>query len=100
MAMTIAEKILAKKSGRGHVAAGDLVTVEVDTVVLFDNNFMPSIWQDVLKMEHSERGRAPHGAQVRREIRHRALSRRRWHAGHLPSGRRRRGLCAARHRAR
>jgi 3-isopropylmalate/(R)-2-methylmalate dehydratase large subunit len=55
MAMTIAEKILAKKSGRGHVAAGDLVTVEVDTVVLFDNNFMPSIWQDVLKLEHPER---------------------------------------------
>jgi 3-isopropylmalate/(R)-2-methylmalate dehydratase large subunit len=55
MGMTIAEKILAKKSGRERVAAGDLVTVEVDTVVLFDNNFMPSIWQDVLKMEHPER---------------------------------------------
>ena len=55
MGMTIAEKILAKKSGRDRVAAGDLVTVSVDTVVLFDNNFMPSIWQDVLKMEHPER---------------------------------------------
>ncbi len=55
MGMTIAEKILAKKSGRSQVAAGDLVTVDVDTVVLFDNNFMPSIWQDVLKMEHPER---------------------------------------------
>ena len=55
MGMTIAEKILAKKSGRDRVAAGDLVTVTVDTVVLFDNNFMPSIWQDVLKMEHPER---------------------------------------------
>ena len=55
MGMTIAEKILAKKSGRDRVAAGDLVTVKVDTVVLFDNNFMPSIWQDVLKMEHPER---------------------------------------------
>ena len=55
MAMTIAERILAKKSGRSHVAPGDLVTVETDTVVLFDNNFMPSIWQDVLKMEHPER---------------------------------------------
>jgi 3-isopropylmalate/(R)-2-methylmalate dehydratase large subunit len=29
--------------------------VNVDTVVLFDNNFMPSIWQDMLKMEHPER---------------------------------------------
>ena len=55
MGMTIAEKILAKKSGRDRVAAGDLVTVKVDTVVLFDNNFMPSIWQDMLKMEHPER---------------------------------------------
>jgi 3-isopropylmalate/(R)-2-methylmalate dehydratase large subunit len=55
MGMTIAEKILAKKSGRDRVTAGDLVTVHVDTVVLFDNNFMPSIWQDVLKMEHPER---------------------------------------------
>lgn len=55
MGMTIAEKILAKKSGRDRVAAGDLVTVNVDTVVLFDNNFMPSIWQDVLKMEYPER---------------------------------------------
>jgi 3-isopropylmalate/(R)-2-methylmalate dehydratase large subunit len=55
MGMTIAEKILAKKSGRDRVAAGDLVTVKVDTVVLFDNNFMPSIWQDVLKLDHPER---------------------------------------------
>jgi len=55
MGMTIAEKILARKSGRDRVAAGDLVTVNVDTVVLFDNNFMPSIWQDMLKMEHPDR---------------------------------------------
>jgi len=55
MGMTIAEKILARASGRERVAAGDLVTVKVDTVVLFDNNFMPSIWQDVLKLEHPER---------------------------------------------
>jgi 3-isopropylmalate/(R)-2-methylmalate dehydratase large subunit len=55
MGMTIAEKILARASGRSQVAAGDLVTVQVDTVVLFDNNFMPSIWQEVLKLEHPER---------------------------------------------
>ena len=54
MGMTIAEKILAKKSGRDRVAAGDLVTVNVDTVVLFDNNFMPSIWQDVLKIVYED----------------------------------------------
>ena len=55
MGMTIAEKILARKGGQTRVAAGDLVTVKVDTVVLFDNNFMPSIWQEMLKLEHPER---------------------------------------------
>lgn len=55
MGMTIAEKILAKNSGRAAVRAGDLVTVRVDTTVLFDNNFMPSIWQEILKTDHPER---------------------------------------------
>lgn len=55
MGMTIAEKILARASGRERVAAGDLVTVKVDTVVLFDNNFMPSIWQEILKLDHPGR---------------------------------------------
>ena len=53
--MTIAEKILAKNSGRDKVVPGDLVTVTVDTVVLFDNNFSPTNWQDVLRLEHPER---------------------------------------------
>jgi 3-isopropylmalate/(R)-2-methylmalate dehydratase large subunit len=55
MGMTIAEKILAKKSGQAKVSPGDLVTVEVDTVILFDNNFMPSQWRDVLKIKDRER---------------------------------------------
>ena len=55
MGMTIAEKILAKNSGQPKVRAGDLVTVRVDTTVLFDNNFMPSIWQEILKTDHPER---------------------------------------------
>jgi 3-isopropylmalate/(R)-2-methylmalate dehydratase large subunit len=55
MGMTIAEKILAKKSGQAKVAPGDLVTVEVDTVILFDNNFMPSQWRDILKLKDKER---------------------------------------------
>ncbi len=50
MGMTIAEKILAAKSGRGRVVPGDVVTVEVDTVILFDNNFMPNNWRDILKI--------------------------------------------------
>jgi 3-isopropylmalate/(R)-2-methylmalate dehydratase large subunit len=55
MGMTIAEKILAKKSGQAKVGPGDLVTVEVDTVILFDNNFMPSQWRDILKLKDRER---------------------------------------------
>jgi 3-isopropylmalate/(R)-2-methylmalate dehydratase large subunit len=51
MGMTIAEKILARKSGQTKVRPGDLVTVEVDTVILFDNNFMPSQWRDILKLK-------------------------------------------------
>jgi 3-isopropylmalate/(R)-2-methylmalate dehydratase large subunit len=55
MGMTIAEKILARASGRKSVAAGDLVTVRVDTTVLFDNNFMPNNWPDVRKVDYPER---------------------------------------------
>ena len=55
MGMTIAEKILAKKSGQKTVAPGDLVTVEVDTVILFDNNFMTNRWRDVLKVKDPSR---------------------------------------------
>lgn len=55
MGMTIIEKILAGKSGQAVVRPGDLVTVDVDTVILFDNNFMPSAWRDVLKLHDPER---------------------------------------------
>lgn len=50
MGMTIAEKILARKSGQKKVSPGDLVTVPVDTVILFDNNFMTNRWREVLKV--------------------------------------------------
>lgn len=55
MGMTIAEKILARKSGRDKVGPGDLVTVDVDTVILFDNNFMPNNWREILKLHDPER---------------------------------------------
>src|SRR5688572_31642646 len=55
MGMTIAEKILAKKSGQAKVVPGDVVTVEVDTVIMFDNNFMPSIWREIQKLHDVER---------------------------------------------
>jgi 3-isopropylmalate/(R)-2-methylmalate dehydratase large subunit len=55
MGMTIAEKILSAKSGRSRVAPGDVVTVDVDTVILFDNNFMPNNWRDILKVADPEK---------------------------------------------
>lgn len=55
MGMTIAEKILANKGGREAVRPGDIVTVEVDTVILFDNNFMPANWRDILKVRDPDR---------------------------------------------
>ncbi len=50
MGMTIAEKILAKKSGQKRVGPGDLVTVEVDTVVLIDNSFTAGRWREINKV--------------------------------------------------
>ncbi|HEY7655686.1 MAG TPA: aconitase/3-isopropylmalate dehydratase large subunit family protein [Burkholderiales bacterium] len=55
MGMTIAEKILARKSGQKKVAPGDLVTVEVDTVVMIDNSFMPSRWREIQKLHDPAR---------------------------------------------
>lgn len=55
MGMTIAEKILAAKSGQQAVRPGDVVTVEVDTVILFDNNFMPNNWRDIQKVRDTGR---------------------------------------------
>lgn len=48
MGMTAIEKILARNSGQRRVGPGDVVTVRVDTSVLFDNNFMPTIWREIL----------------------------------------------------
>jgi 3-isopropylmalate/(R)-2-methylmalate dehydratase large subunit len=55
MQMTIAEKILARKGGREVVRPGDIVTVEVGTTILFDNNFMPSNWREILKVRDPDR---------------------------------------------
>ena len=53
--MTIAEKILARKSGQARVRPGDLVTVDVDTVIFVDTNFVASRWRDIIKLDHPER---------------------------------------------
>jgi 3-isopropylmalate/(R)-2-methylmalate dehydratase large subunit len=50
MTMTVAEKILARGSGRDAVRPGDLVTVEVDTAVVLDMNFVPGNGYEVLAL--------------------------------------------------
>jgi len=50
MGMTIVEKILARAAGLPKVAPGDLVVVNVDTTVLYDSNFFPVYWREVLKV--------------------------------------------------
>ena len=50
MGMTIAEKILARNAGLKKVGPGDVVTVEVQTVILIDNNFQQNVRVDILKM--------------------------------------------------
>ena len=54
MGMTAIEKILAKNSGQDVVRPGDLVVVKVGTAVLYDNNFGPSIWREILKVQDPE----------------------------------------------
>jgi len=55
MAMTIVEKILARAGGLPNVSPGDFVVVNVDTAVLFDNNFSTLYWRDVLKVADPEK---------------------------------------------
>jgi 3-isopropylmalate/(R)-2-methylmalate dehydratase large subunit len=55
MGMTIIEKILARQSGQDRVRPGELVTVNVDTVVMFDNNFMDSVWREILHVIDPDR---------------------------------------------
>ena len=55
MAMNIVEKILARSGGLPSVAPGDFVVVNVDTTVLFDNNFSTLYWRDVLKVADPDR---------------------------------------------
>jgi len=50
MGMTIIEKILTKAGGV-PVKPGDLATVKVDIACLFDNNFMASVWRDILHVQ-------------------------------------------------
>jgi len=55
MGMTVAEKILARNGGLKKVGPGDVVTVEVQTVILIDNNFQQNVRVDILKVRDPER---------------------------------------------
>lgn len=57
MGMTIAEKILARASGKPRVQPGDLVTVQVSKAVLLDLNFLPTSFlrSEVLRVDDPER---------------------------------------------
>ena len=55
MGMTLTEKILARKTGQAKVRPGDLVTVEVDTVVFVDTMFVPTRWRKIRRLDHPER---------------------------------------------
>lgn len=54
MGMTIAEAILARASGRACVRPGDLVVVEVDTVVVLDTNFYKTLRREVLTVHNPD----------------------------------------------
>ncbi len=55
MGNPILNKILARASKNRSVAAGDLVVVDVDTVVLYDSNFFPVYWRDPLEVADPDR---------------------------------------------
>lgn len=50
MGLNVIEKILARASGAPSISIGDVVVVNVDTVVLYDSNFFPVYWRDPLKV--------------------------------------------------
>ena len=55
MGMTIAEKILARNAGLDLVSPGDFVTVEPETIVLIDMNFLPGKWWEILHVADPDR---------------------------------------------
>ncbi|MPZ80062.1 MAG: homoaconitate hydratase family protein [Actinophytocola sp.] len=55
MGSTVAEKILESHSGGGKVEPGQIVEVEIDTVVLLDVNFLPGLWTDIRKVDRPDK---------------------------------------------
>ena len=55
MSMTIIESILARASGKSTVKPGDLVVVDVDTVVMLDTSFFATLRKEIVKVHDPER---------------------------------------------
>ena len=55
MGSPIFNKILARAGKKSSVAAGDLIMVDVDMVVLYDSNFFPVYWRDPIKVANPDR---------------------------------------------
>lgn len=55
MGMTAIEKILARNGDQKTVRPGDVVTVRVETCILFDNNLMDSVWREILHVHDPEK---------------------------------------------
>ena len=55
MGMTIIESILARASGKSTVKPGDLVVVDVDTVVMLDTSFFATLRKEIVKVHDPER---------------------------------------------
>ncbi len=50
MGMTMIEKILARSAGVSKVSPGEVVTVDVETAVVIDLNFLPHDWREPKKV--------------------------------------------------
>src|SRR5665213_1850074 len=55
MGMNIAEKIMARASGKTKASPGDLIIANVDTVVFNDPTFIAGVWREILKLHDPER---------------------------------------------
>ena len=55
MGMTAIEKILARNGDLDLVRPGDVVTVRVETAILFDNNLMDSVWREILHVHDPDK---------------------------------------------
>jgi 3-isopropylmalate/(R)-2-methylmalate dehydratase large subunit len=55
MGMTAIEKILARNGDQKVVKTGDVVTVKVETSILFDNNLLDSVWREILHVHDPQK---------------------------------------------